>query len=127
MKASGAHAGRDAIAVGRQLRVVLFEDIQPLGGSLYGLVSTTQLVIPLPTPEGPGARAGLVSHLVDPLGEPYIALVVFQVPVVAPLEELGRGAVPTAQGHIVVRMRHLDSEARGTVPGPRCRSVRGAR
>src|SRR5215217_2983108 len=125
MKARGAHARRDALAVGRQLRVILFEYVQSLGGSLYGLVRPTELVLPLLSPEVPGVR--LVPHLVYSLGEPYVALVVFQVPVVASLEELGRGAVPAAQGHIVVRVRHLDSQARGTVFRTRGHSARSAR
>src|SRR5829696_7897175 len=99
MKSCGTDAGRDAIAVGRQLRVVLLEHVQPLGSPLYSVIRTAQLVLPLPPCEGAGA----------PLGEPYVALVVLQVSVIELLEEPSRGFVPAAPGHIVIRVRHLDS------------------
>lgn len=90
MEACGTYARRDAIVVGRQLGVVLLEHVQPLGSPLYGVVSPVELVVPLPLPEGVRGRIGLVAHLVEPLGEPYVALVVLQISVVALLEEPGR-------------------------------------
>src|SRR5215218_2178082 len=122
VEAGGTDAGRDTVAVSRQLGVVLLEHVQPLGSPLYGVVRPAQLVLPLPPREG--ARAGLVACLVKPLGEPYVALVVLQVSVVALLEEPGRGVVPAASGNIVVRVRHLDSKQRCAVFGPRHRFVR---
>src|SRR5215212_7859996 len=104
MKSCGTDAGRDAIAVGRQLRVVLLEHVQPLGSPLYSVIRTAQLVLPLPPCEGAGARLGLVAHPVDPLGESYVALVVLQVSVIELLEEPSRGFVPAASGHIVIRV-----------------------
>src|SRR5215217_5872106 len=124
MKPRGTDARRDAIVVGRQLGVVLLEHVQPLGSPLYGIVSAAELVLPLLLPEGARGRLGLLAHLVEPLGEPYVALVVLQVSVVALLEEPGRGVVPAASWHIVVRVRHLDSKPRRTVFGPRRRRVR---
>src|SRR5215207_5680867 len=105
VEAGGADAGRDTIAVGRQLGVVLLEHVQPLGGPLYGVVRPAQLILPLFPREGARTRLGLVAHAVEPLGEPHVALVVLQVSVVALLEELDRGVVPAASGHIVVRVR----------------------
>src|SRR5918994_7039538 len=99
MQACGTDARRDAIVVGRQLGVVLLEHVQPLGSPLYGIVRPVELVLPLPLPEGARGRIGLVAHLVEPLGEPYVALVVLQVSVVALLEEPGRGIVPAASWH----------------------------
>ena len=90
MKPRGTDARRDAIVVGRQLGVVLLEHVQPLGSPLYGVVSSVELVVPLPLPEGVRGRIGFVAHLVEPLGEPYVALVVLQISVVALLEEPGR-------------------------------------
>src|SRR5215212_4206148 len=124
MKPRGTDARRDAIVVGRQLGVVLLEHVQPLGSPLYGIVSAAELVLPLLLPEGARGRLGLLAHLVEPLGEPYVALVVLQVSVVALLEEPGRGVVPAASWHIVVRVRHLDSKPRRTAFGPRRRWVR---
>src|SRR5215210_3558633 len=124
MEARGTDAGRDAIVVGRQLGVVLLEHVQPLGSPLYGIVSAAELVVPLSALEGARACVGLVAHLVEPLGESYVALVVLQVPVVALLKELGRGVFPAASWHIVVRVRHLDSKPRRTVFGPSRRWVR---
>src|SRR5215203_4558437 len=88
MEACGTDARRDAIVVGRQLGVVLLEHVQPLGSPLYGVVCPAELVLPLPKV----ARSciGLVTHLVKSLGEPYVALVMLDVSVVALLEELGR-------------------------------------
>src|SRR5215218_4111351 len=106
MEACGTDARRDAIVVGRQLGVVLLEHVQPLSSPLYCIVRPVELVLPLP--KGARVCVGLVAHLVEPLGEPYIALVVLQVSVVALLEEPGRGVVPAASWHIVVRVRHLD-------------------
>src|SRR5215218_4066837 len=124
MEACGTDARRDAIVVGRQLGVVLLEHVQPLGSPLYSIVRPVELVLPLPLPEGARACVGLVAHLVEPLGKPYVALVVLQVSVVALLEEPGRGIVPAASWHIVIRVRHLDSEQRCSVIGPRRRCVR---
>src|SRR5829696_692503 len=120
MESCGADARRDAIVIGRQLGVALLEHVQPLGSPLYGVVRSVELVLPLPPLEGARrSRIGLVEPLVEPLGEPYVALVVLQVSVVALLEEPGRGVVPAASWHIVVRVRHLDSKPRRTVFGPR--------
>src|ERR687893_822728 len=87
MQARGTDARRDAIVVGRQLGVVLLEHVQPLGSPIYGIVSAAELVPPLLAPQGVRGRIGLVMHLVEPLGKPYVALVVLQVSVVALLEE----------------------------------------
>src|ERR687897_2608669 len=124
MKTCGTDARRDAIVVGRQFGVVLLEHVQPLGSPLYGVVSPAELVLPLPPAEGARACIGLVPALVEPLGEPYVAFVVLQVSVVALLEEPGRGIVPAASWHIVVRVRHLDPEPWRIVFGPRRRWVR---
>src|SRR5215217_7876313 len=124
MKPRSTDARRDAIVVGRQLGVVLLEHVQPLGSPLYGIVSAAELVVPLSALEGARACVGLVAHLVEPLGESYVALVVLQVPVVALLKELGRGVVPAASWHIVVRVRHLDSTQRLTDFGSRRRFAR---
>src|SRR5215208_8007842 len=88
MESCGADARRDAIVIGRQLGVALLEHVQPLGSPLYGVVRSVELVLPLPN--AARSRIGLVEPLVEPLGEPYISLVVLQVSVVALLEELGR-------------------------------------
>ncbi len=90
MEACGTDARRDALVVGRQLGVALLELVQPLGSPLYGVVGSAELVFPLPPAEGASARIGLVPGLVEPLGEPYVALVVLQVSFVALLEEPGR-------------------------------------
>src|SRR5919107_5832321 len=89
MEACGTDARRDAIVIGRQLGVALLEHVQPLRSTLYGVVRPAELVLPLPAPEGARGRIGLGAHLVEPLGEPYVALVVLQVSVVALLEEPG--------------------------------------
>src|SRR5215217_9001621 len=91
VEAGGTDAGRDTVAVSRQLGVVLLEHVQPLGGPLYGIVRPAELVLPLPPREGARTRPGLIAAAVQPLGEPYVALVVLEVPVVALLEEPGRG------------------------------------
>src|SRR5919112_401906 len=119
MKPRGTDARRDAIVVGRQLGVVLLEHVQPLGSPLYGIVSAAELVLPLLLPEGARGRLGLLAHLVEPLGEPYVALVVLQVSVVALLEEPGRCVVPAASGLIVGRVRPVDPKPGRTVFGPR--------
>src|SRR5918994_3348609 len=122
MQACGTDARRDAIVVGRQLGVVLLEHVQPLGSPPYGVVSPAEFLSPLPPAERARARIDLVAALVEPLGEPYVAFVVLQVPVVALLEEPGRRVVPAASWRIVVRVRHLDSKPWRIVFGPRrCR------
>src|SRR5829696_1089139 len=102
MEACGTDARRDAIVVGRQLGVVLLEHVQPLGSPLYSIVRPVELVLPLPLPEGARACVGLVAHL----------------------EEPGRGIVPAASWHIVIRVRHLDSKPWRTVFRPGRRWVR---
>src|SRR5918993_711123 len=125
MESCGADARRDAIVIGRQLGVSLLEHVQPLSSPLYGVVRSVEFVPPLPPLEGARrSRIGFVEPLVEPLGEPYVSLVVLQVSVVALLEEPGRGVVPAASWHIVVRVRHLDSKPHRTVFGPRRRWVR---
>ena len=113
VEAGGADAGGDAVAVGRKLGVVLLEHVQPLGGPLYGVVGPTQLVLPLPIAECFGTR--IIARTVEPLGEPYVAFVVLQVPVVALLEEPGRGAVPATSWYVVVRVRYLHPKERRVV------------
>src|ERR687893_2466297 len=127
LKAGDAEAGRETIAVGRQLGVVLLEYVQPPGGPLYGFVRTVQLFLPLSLLRGTRDRLGLVPYQVDPLGEPYVAFVVLQVQVVLFLKELGRGAVPDARGHLVVQVWHFDSQAQCRVFGPRRRFARDGR
>src|SRR5918994_5244297 len=87
VEAGCADAGGDAVAVGGQLGVVFLEDVEPLGGPLYGVVGPAQLVLPLT----PAARVGtgLIACRMEALGEAHVALVVLQVPVVALLEEPG--------------------------------------
>lgn len=79
LEAGEAEANREAIAVGRQPRVVMLEQVQPLGGPLNGVVRATQLVLPPPRLKNTRALSGFVSQPMDPLGEPYVAFVLFQV------------------------------------------------